>query len=119
MMRCRYSPRLDCRSTGWSSWATRRAAGRPSRSASPRSRSRERPGAHDATVTSFIGTQVRTMLRQEPGASDRAHRVRRAWFALNVSAAERAAFEERFAIRLYNGYGLTEAFTSVTQAPLD
>jgi crotonobetaine/carnitine-CoA ligase len=45
--------------------------------------------------------------------------VRRAWFALNVSDAERAAFEERFGMRLYNGYGLTEAFTSVTQAPLD
>jgi crotonobetaine/carnitine-CoA ligase len=79
----------------------------------------ERLVAHDATVTSFIGTQVRTMLRQEPGDVDRAHRVRRAWFALNVSASERAAFEQRFAIRLYNGYGLTEAFTSVTQAPLD
>lgn len=75
--------------------------------------------AHGATVTSFVGTQVRTMLRQEPGEFDRSHRVRRAWFALNVSEVERAAFEERFEIRLFNGYGLTEAYTSVTQAPLD
>jgi len=79
----------------------------------------EQLAAHGATVTSLVGTQVRTLLRQEPGASDRAHGVRRAWFALNVSDAERAAFEERFGIRLYNGYGLTEAFTSVTQVPLD
>jgi len=75
--------------------------------------------AHGATVTSLVGTQVRTMLRQEPSAADRAHSVRAAWFSLNVSDAERSAFEERFRIPLYNGYGLTEAFTSVTQAPLD
>jgi crotonobetaine/carnitine-CoA ligase len=79
----------------------------------------ERLAAHGATLTSLVGTQVRTMLRQPPSAADRAHDVRRAWFALNVSDEERAAFEERFQIRLYNGYGLTEAFTSVTQAPLD
>jgi carnitine-CoA ligase len=75
--------------------------------------------AHGATVTSLVGTQVRTMLRQDPSPADRSHSVRGAWFSLNVSAEERAAFEERFAIPLYNGYGLTEAFTSVTQAPLD
>ena len=78
----------------------------------------EQLAAHGTTVTSLVGTQVRTLLRQEPGAGDRAHATRRAWFALNVSEAERAAFEERFGIRLLNGYGLTEAFTSVTQAPL-
>jgi crotonobetaine/carnitine-CoA ligase len=79
----------------------------------------EQLAAHGATVTSLVGTQVRTLLAQAPAASDRAHSVRRAWFALNVSDGERAAFEERFGMRLYNGYGLTEAFTSVTQAPLD
>ena len=79
----------------------------------------ERLAAHGATVTSLVGMQVRTLLRQEPAPSDCAHGVRRAWFALNVSDAERAAFERRFAIRLLNGYGLTEAYTSVTQAPLD
>ncbi len=78
----------------------------------------EQLGAHDASLTSLVGTQVRTLLRQQPGPHERAHRVRRAWFALNVGDDERAAFEERFGIRLVNGYGLTEAFTSVTQAPL-
>jgi carnitine-CoA ligase len=75
--------------------------------------------AHGATLTSLVGTQVRTLLRQEPAPGDRAHGVRRAWFALNVDDDERRAFEARFGIRLVNGYGLTEAFTSVTQAPLD
>jgi crotonobetaine/carnitine-CoA ligase len=74
--------------------------------------------AHGATVTSLVGTQVRTLLRQEPGPDDRAHATTRAWFSLNVTDGERAAFEQRFGIRLLNGYGLTEAFTSVTQAPL-
>lgn len=73
---------------------------------------------HSATLTSFVGAQVRTMLLHAPSPADRAHSVRRAWFAINVSDAERRAFEERFAIRLVNGYGLSEAFTSVTQAPL-
>ena len=78
----------------------------------------EQLAAHGTTVTSLVGTQVRTLLRQEPSAADRAHGTTRAWFALNVTDDERAAFEERFGIRLFNGYGLTEAFTSVTQAPL-
>jgi crotonobetaine/carnitine-CoA ligase len=79
----------------------------------------EQLAAYRATLTSLVGTQVRTLLRQEPSAADRAHAVNRAWFALNVADEERAAFEERFGMRLINGYGLTEAFTSVTQTPLE
>lgn len=74
--------------------------------------------AHDATVTSLVSTQVRTLLRQPVSEAHRAHRVRRAWFALDISAGERREFEARFGIRLLNGYGLTEAYTSVCQAPL-
>ncbi|MGE0304354.1 MAG: AMP-binding protein [Acidimicrobiia bacterium] len=73
---------------------------------------------HGATVTSFVSTQVRTLLRQPPDESHRAHRVDRAWFALDISEAECDEFEQRFGIRLLNGYGLTEAFTSVCQTPL-
>jgi crotonobetaine/carnitine-CoA ligase len=73
---------------------------------------------HRATVTSFVSTQVRTLLRQADHVSHRSHAVRRAWFALDLSESERDEFRRRFGIVLYNGYGLTEAFTSVSQSPL-
>jgi crotonobetaine/carnitine-CoA ligase len=74
--------------------------------------------AHGATVTSFVSTQVRTLLRQPEDAAQGDHAVRRAWFALDVDEGERLEFARRFGIRLLNGYGLTEAFTSVCQTPL-
>jgi crotonobetaine/carnitine-CoA ligase len=73
---------------------------------------------HGATVTSLVSTQVRTMLKQPDHPDHRAHSVDRAWFALDLTEAEREEFTERFGIRLLNGYGLTEAFTSVCQTPL-
>jgi carnitine-CoA ligase len=73
---------------------------------------------HGATVTSLVSTQVRTLLRQPPSRADSAHGADRAWYALPLGQEERCEFERRFGIRLVNGYGLTEAYVSVCQAPL-
>ncbi|WP_067464366.1 AMP-binding protein [Actinomadura macra] len=73
---------------------------------------------YDATQTSLVGMLVRTLLAQPPAATDRRHRLRRVPFALNVTDEERAAFEERFAVELINGYGLSEAVAGVSVCPV-
>ncbi|MFE7243113.1 AMP-binding protein [Streptomyces sp. NPDC057580] len=73
---------------------------------------------HGATITSLVATQVRTLLRQPERESDRAHQVRHVFYAINVSDREYHEFEERFGMRLLNGYGLSEAMTAVTIAPI-
>ncbi len=63
----------------------------------------------DITVTAFNATHVKYLLSTEPTDRDRAHRLYRAHFALELDAERRIAFEERFGIRLVELYGLTEA----------
>jgi carnitine-CoA ligase len=82
------------------------------------SRFLEQVRAHRATSLSLVGMQVRTLLLQPASDSDRDHQVRRCFFALNVLDDEKDAFEKRFGIELVNGYGLSEAMTIVTAAPL-
>ncbi|ADU49617.1 AMP-dependent synthetase and ligase [Intrasporangium calvum DSM 43043] len=74
--------------------------------------------AHDATQISLVAMLARTMLAQPPRETDRDHRVRRVFYALNVTDAEREQFESRFGVELVNGYGLSEAMTIVTVAPV-
>lgn len=73
---------------------------------------------HRATALSLVAMQVRTLLAQPPGAADRNHSVRRVMFAINVLDDEKDAFERRFGVELINGYGLSEAMTIVTIAPV-
>ncbi|MEO2108834.1 MAG: AMP-binding protein, partial [Actinomycetota bacterium] len=73
---------------------------------------------HRATQTSMVAMQVRTLLAQEPGDDDRDHVLRRVVYAINVSDAEKEAFEDRFGVRFLNAYGLSEAMTLVTTSPL-
>ncbi|MGE0170425.1 AMP-binding protein [Nocardioides sp.] len=72
---------------------------------------------HQATVTSLVAMQVRTLLRQPASDLDQAHRVRLVFYAINVSDEEFVDFESRFGMRLLNGYGLSEAMMAVTIAP--
>lgn len=74
--------------------------------------------AHDATQTSLVAMQVRTLLKQPHAPTDTNHRVRRIFFAINVTDEEKDAFERRFAVELINGYGLSEALTIVSVAPV-
>lgn len=73
---------------------------------------------HRATSVSLVAMQVRTLLAQPPAETDRDHSLRRNLYAINVLDAEKNEFERRFGVELVNGYGLSEAMTIVTVAPV-
>jgi crotonobetaine/carnitine-CoA ligase len=73
---------------------------------------------HRATQTNLVATLVRTLLAQPPRDDDAEHQLRRVGYAINVSDAEKEAFERRFGVELLNGYGLSEAMTEVTVCPV-
>lgn len=73
---------------------------------------------HRADVISLVAPMLRTLLAQPARATDRQHRVRTVIFGLNCTDREREEFEARFAVSLLKGYGLTEAMTCVTRAPI-
>jgi crotonobetaine/carnitine-CoA ligase len=75
--------------------------------------------AHGTTRLTLVAMLLRTLMAQPPDPTDRDHRLRSIGYATNMTEAAQAAFEERFAIGLTNAYGLTEAMTEVTIAPLD
>lgn len=74
--------------------------------------------AHRATQTSLVAMQLRTLLAQPPADTDTGHSLQRVFYAINVTDDEKKRFEERFAVELINGYGLSEAMTLVTMAPV-
>lgn len=71
-----------------------------------------------ATALALVAMQLRTLLAQPPTADDANHAVRRIMYAINVPDEDKAAFEQRFGVELTNGYGLSEAMTIVTIAPI-
>jgi crotonobetaine/carnitine-CoA ligase len=73
---------------------------------------------HEATQTCLVAMQLRTILAQPPQEGERDHKLRRLFFAINVTDAEKEAFEERFGITLINGYGLSEGMTLLTCSPI-
>jgi crotonobetaine/carnitine-CoA ligase len=75
--------------------------------------------AHEATHISIVAMLLRTLLAQPARPADRDHRLRRVSYAINVSDAEKDAFEQRFGVELINGYGLSEAMTEVTVCPVN
>ncbi|ASR37397.1 ATP-dependent acyl-CoA ligase [Prauserella marina] len=74
--------------------------------------------ARRATALSLVAMQVRTLLAQPKKETDKRHSVRRVMYAINVLDEEKAEFESRYAVELTNGYGLSEAMTIVTIAPV-
>lgn len=74
---------------------------------------------YKATRTSVVPMLLRTMLAQPPTPQDREHQLESISFAINVLDSEKEAFETRFGVELINGYGLSEAMTMVTVAPID
>jgi crotonobetaine/carnitine-CoA ligase len=73
---------------------------------------------HEATQTCLVAMQLRTILAQPASEDERDHRLRRLFYAINVTDAEKETFEERFGITLINGYGLSEGMTLLTCAPV-
>lgn len=73
---------------------------------------------YEATALALVAMQVRTLLAQTASADDSEHSVRRIMYAINVLDHEKEEFERRFGVELINGYGLSEAMTIVTIAPV-
>jgi crotonobetaine/carnitine-CoA ligase len=73
---------------------------------------------HRATQTCVVAMQLRTLLAQPPDPADRDHVVKKVFFAINVTDAEKEGFEERFGVSLINGYGLSEAMTLLAVSPV-
>lgn len=74
---------------------------------------------HRANVLSLVPALMRTIAAQPPRPADRDHAVRVVFYAINCTDKEKEDFEERFGVQFMNGYGLTEAMTIVTMAPID
>lgn len=62
---------------------------------------------HEVTLTSLVGGLVTGLLKKEPQAGDREHRLRRVFTA---AAGKKAVvdFEARFGVKVIEGYGMTE-----------
>jgi crotonobetaine/carnitine-CoA ligase len=74
---------------------------------------------HRANSIHLISALLRTISAQPPQDTDCDNVVRWVSYSLNCTDEEKTAFEERFKVRLSNGYGLTEAAVCVALAPLD
>lgn len=73
---------------------------------------------HACTLISIVPMQLRTLLAQPADAGDAHHSVRVAFYALQTTDEEWDAFEKRFAVRLTEGYGLSETLGVCTCNPL-
>jgi crotonobetaine/carnitine-CoA ligase len=73
---------------------------------------------HRITMTSLNGMHVQMLLSLPRSDLDRAHQIRRAQFALEIPPQDRAAFSDRFGIRLVEIYGSTESVGIVIASPV-
>lgn len=64
-------------------------------------------GRQGATIFNSLAAMIPILLKQPPGPADRAHRARLTACAATPRDAW-LAFEERFGVRIVEGYGLTE-----------
>jgi crotonobetaine/carnitine-CoA ligase len=74
--------------------------------------------ASGATATNALGVMPEFIFRQPPTPRDHDHRVTRI-MAVPVAAEWGAAFEERFGVRLVQGYGMTEVNMVAYSDPAD
>ena len=72
-----------------------------------------------ATEVGSVGTMGPILLAREPNPDDRGHRVRMIHGAGTIPPERRAEFEERFGIRLVNGFAMTETGHFSTISPDD
>ncbi|WP_421903691.1 crotonobetaine/carnitine-CoA ligase [Maridesulfovibrio sp.] len=68
---------------------------------------------HRATLTECIPLMVRTLQLQPQRAWEKNHCLREVLFYMNLSDEEKDAFIERFNVRLFTSYGLTETVVGI------
>jgi crotonobetaine/carnitine-CoA ligase len=73
---------------------------------------------HEATTTCLVAMQLRTLVRQPPADGERDHKVRKLFYAINVTDREKEEFERRYGVTLINGYGMTETMTLLCCSPV-
>lgn len=73
---------------------------------------------HGCTFMSIVPMQLRTILAQPPRPDDRDHQLRFSFYALLTTDEEWDAFEQRFGVKLVEGYGLSETLGICTCNPL-
>ena len=73
---------------------------------------------YKATITECIPMMIRTMMLKPQQEWERNHNVREVFFYLTLSEEEKQAFEERFNVRLFSSYGLSESLVGIiTDSP--
>jgi crotonobetaine/carnitine-CoA ligase len=72
-----------------------------------------------ATEIGSVGTMGPILLARDPGPDDRNHRVRMMHGASTIPLERRPEFEERFGMRLINGFAMTETGHFSTISPDD
>ncbi|HXU24168.1 MAG TPA: AMP-binding protein [Tepidiformaceae bacterium] len=72
--------------------------------------------AHGVTHIHFVGGVLQLLMKQPPSPLDRDHRVKIAWGG-GVPLEIWRAFEDRFGVRIHEGYGMTETSSFSTINP--
>ncbi|MPY57771.1 long-chain-fatty-acid--CoA ligase [Streptomyces spongiae] len=72
--------------------------------------------AYGATYFTYVGRAVQYILATEPRPDDRDH-VLRLGFGTEAGTVDAAAFEERFGVRLVEGYGSSEGGAAIQRTP--
>ncbi|MFO1442148.1 crotonobetaine/carnitine-CoA ligase [Bacillus sp. Bva_UNVM-123] len=73
---------------------------------------------YKATITECIPMMIRTMMLKPQQEWERNHCVREVFFYLTLTEEEKTAFEERFNVRLFTSYGLSESLVGIiTDSP--
>lgn len=70
------------------------------------------------TVSSFVATIIKMLLQNEAHPIERNHSLRQAGYGLFVTFNELEQFEERFGVKLFQWYGMTETITTSIVTPL-
>lgn len=72
---------------------------------------------YKATITECIPMMIRTMMLQPQQEWERDHCVREVFFYLSLTEEEKKAFEERYQVRLFTSYGLSESLVGIITDP--
>lgn len=70
------------------------------------------------TVTSLVATVIKMLLELPEDEKEKKHTLKRAGYGLFVPYPELQAFQDRFGIKIYQWYGMTETMTTNIVTPI-